>query len=96
MADSSVRFELLRHLEAEAGRAGDDGRGGFVSGRRIADALGVSRTAIWKQIDALKRRGYEIESLRSRGYRLVGSPDRIVEERLLAVLETARIGRRAV
>ncbi|MEE8311034.1 MAG: biotin--[acetyl-CoA-carboxylase] ligase [Candidatus Binatia bacterium] len=96
MAESSVRFELLRLLEAQAGRAGDDGRAGFVSGGRIADALGVSRTAIWKQIDALKRRGYEIESLRSRGYRLVGSPDRILEERLLVALETIRLGRRAV
>ena len=33
----------------------------FVSGQQISDQLGISRTAVWKHIRALKQRGYVIE-----------------------------------
>lgn len=36
---------------------------GFVSGQRICDELGVSRTAVWKYMNSLKKEGYEIESV---------------------------------
>lgn len=32
----------------------------FVSGQQISDQLGISRTAVWKHIRALKQRGYVI------------------------------------
>ena len=32
-----------------------------VSGEKISEQLGVSRTAIWKHIQALKDEGYQIE-----------------------------------
>ena len=32
---------------------------GFVSGQRICDELGVSRTAVWKYMNSLKKEGYE-------------------------------------
>ncbi len=35
----------------------------------------VSRTAVWKVIEQLKKEGYEIEAVRNRGYRLIDSPD---------------------
>ena len=44
-------LELLRN-------AGDD----YLSGEEIAQKLGVSRTAVWKHIQALKEDGYEIVS----------------------------------
>lgn len=47
----------------------------FVSGQNISDELGVSRTAIWKYINALREDGYEIESMTRKGYRLVTRPD---------------------
>lgn len=34
----------------------------FVSGQQISEQLGVSRTAVWKHIRALKQKGYVIES----------------------------------
>jgi len=43
----------------------------FVSGERLSEALGVSRTAIWKAMEELKRRGYPIESHKKLGYRLL-------------------------
>jgi BirA family biotin operon repressor/biotin-[acetyl-CoA-carboxylase] ligase len=50
--------------------------GEFRSGQALADALGVSRTAIWKQLRAVARdAGLEIESVRGRGYRIPGGID---------------------
>ncbi len=46
----------------------------YVSGQQLCDRLGVSRTAVWKVINQLKEEGYRIESVPSRGYRLVESP----------------------
>ena len=34
---------------------------GFVSGQELCELLGVSRTAVWKNIQALKNDGYVIE-----------------------------------
>lgn len=43
---------------------------GFISGQRICDELGVSRTAVWKYMNSLKKEGYEIESVTRKGYQL--------------------------
>jgi BirA family biotin operon repressor/biotin-[acetyl-CoA-carboxylase] ligase len=48
---------------------------GFVSGERISNDLGVSRTAVWKHIRNLRQAGYQIEAIPSRGYQLQQSPD---------------------
>jgi len=42
----------------------------YVSGQELCERFGVSRTAIWKAIEGLKKDGYEIEAVRNRGYRL--------------------------
>ena len=47
----------------------------FVSGELLAKKLDISRTAIWKQIKSLKDIGYEIDSVKNKGYRLVSKPD---------------------
>jgi len=70
-----------------------DRPGVFVSGAELSQELGVSRAAVWKQIEALRTRGYQIEAARSRGYRLVESPDRLSSEELAARLQTAIVGR---
>lgn len=45
-----------------------DGEG--VSGEAMAARLGVTRAAVWKQVDALRRRGLPIEGQAGSGYRL--------------------------
>lgn len=40
------------------------------SGTELAERLGVSRTAVWKQLRRLEELGLEVESIRSQGYRL--------------------------
>jgi BirA family biotin operon repressor/biotin-[acetyl-CoA-carboxylase] ligase len=65
----------------------------FVSGQKISEGLGVSRTSIWKYINALKEDGYEIESVSKRGYRLVSSPDILTFEEISESLHTKYIGK---
>lgn len=67
---------------------------GFVSGARISKELGVSRTAVWKHIRSLRRAGYNIEAIPSRGYQLVKSPDVLVPEAILTGLGCQTIGAR--
>lgn len=45
-----------------------DGR--FHSGQSLGDALGISRTAVWKQIKKLEQLGIQIDSVHGKGYRL--------------------------
>ena len=58
---------VLALLEESKGRA--------ISGERMAEVLGISRTAVWKHIKALKEKGYEISSVSNRGYELIESLD---------------------
>jgi len=68
--------------------------GEYVSGESISETLGITRAAVWKAVDALRRDGYDVESRKSRGYRLVAAPDRLGETEIRARLgETERVGR---
>lgn len=44
--------------------------GDFHSGEALGRELGISRTAVWKQLQKLGDRGVEVETVRGRGYRL--------------------------
>ncbi len=46
-----------------------------ISGQELADQLGISRAAIGKHINALRKEGYLIEALSGQGYCLLNSPD---------------------
>lgn len=65
---------------------------GYLSGQQISRELGVSRTAVWKHISALRKDGYLIEAVPSLGYRLVSSPDTIDTADVKAQLCGTRIG----
>lgn len=47
----------------------------YVSGQKICDTFGVSRTAVWKAVNQLRKNGYEIEAVPNKGYRLIEAPD---------------------
>lgn len=44
--------------------------GAFHSGEQLGEVLGVSRTAIWKQLRKLEALGIQVEGIRGQGYRL--------------------------
>ena len=48
--------------------------GGSCSGGAISERLGVSRAQVWKHVEALRERGYEIEGTPGGGYRLARRP----------------------
>lgn len=51
-----------------------------VSGERIAEANSLSRSAVWKQIQALQKLGLKIEGKQNYGYRLLEWPDLLLPE----------------
>ena len=70
---------------------------GFVSGEELSRRLGLSRTAIWKAVDALRREGYTVEARTGLGYRLLEAPDAVTEPEIRHFLgETDRVGRTLV
>lgn len=47
----------------------------YYSGAKISAELGISRAAVWKRIVSLRKKGFIIEAVPSKGYRLVKSPE---------------------
>ena len=64
----------------------------YVSGQALAEELGVSRQAVWKEIQSLRSRGYDIESVTNRGYRLTSMPDYLNAPAVKAALNAKIIG----
>ncbi|MDD5922696.1 MAG: biotin--[acetyl-CoA-carboxylase] ligase [Eubacteriales bacterium] len=54
----------------------------YLSGQQIGDALGLSRTAVWKAVNSLKEDGLHIESSTRLGYRLL-EPNRAMTQELV-------------
>ena len=67
---------------------------GFVSGQELCERFGVSRTAVWKAINQLKKEGYEIEAVTNRGYRIVAVPDILSENELCSIRKTQWVGKK--
>ena len=64
----------------------------YVSGQDICGQLGVSRTAVWKNIKALKEAGYQIDSVNNRGYKLLAEPDKLSETGIRGYKNTQWLG----
>ena len=62
--------------------------GEFHSGETIGQVLGVSRTAVWKQLQKLSALGLEIESIRGKGYRLSVKLDLLSTDKITTALSS--------
>ncbi|HEX5745645.1 MAG TPA: biotin--[acetyl-CoA-carboxylase] ligase [Archangium sp.] len=69
-----------------------DGREEFLSGEALSAKLGLSRTAVWKHVQSLREKGYRIDAVPARGYRLVDVPDRLSPLELAPLLSTHDLG----
>ncbi|MGD8379746.1 MAG: bifunctional biotin--[acetyl-CoA-carboxylase] ligase/biotin operon repressor BirA [Gammaproteobacteria bacterium] len=76
-------MDIREHLIARLA----DGR--FHSGQALADALSVSRTAVWKHVEALAQLGLEVQRVRGRGYRLPAPLDLLDAGEIRAELASA-------
>jgi len=81
--------EKVLSLLTEAG-------GAYCSGASMSRALGISRAAVWKAIDALRQEGYEISSVPRRGYRLDCAPDLLSAGELAGALRGCTIGQKVI
>jgi len=66
----------------------------YVSGEVLAKKLGISRVAVWKQIQKLKDMGYKIISGQNLGYCLVSRPDLLIPHEVQRGLFTTYIGKK--
>ena len=82
----ALRDDLLAELEK---RRGED-----VSGQALAERFGVSRSAVWKAVNALRAAGFAINSTPNRGYRLRPEDDRLSAAGVRAALGEACAGLR--
>jgi BirA family biotin operon repressor/biotin-[acetyl-CoA-carboxylase] ligase len=67
---------------------------GRVSGEQLGKKFNVSRTAVWKHVNELRRIGYEIDSSPRTGYSFVKSPDLVIPAEIALGLHTSIMGRR--
>ena len=68
----------------------------FVSGQELCNRFGVSRTAVWKVINRLKKEGYKIEAVQNKGYHMVSSPDLLSKYELESRINTQWLGKKIV
>ncbi len=60
--------------------------GGFHSGKDLGEALGVSRTAIWKHLQKLDELGLKLNSVKGKGYCLEGGLELLSEQKISSAL----------
>lgn len=78
----SIKNQVLNFLE--------NNKNNPVSGTYISVALGVSRNAVWKAINALKAQGYEIEGVTNKGYTLINSMDILSHQSIYKYIDKAK------
>ncbi|MCJ7839480.1 biotin--[acetyl-CoA-carboxylase] ligase [Lederbergia sp. NSJ-179] len=86
--EKSIKRQMIEALAQAQGQ--------FLSGQRLADLIGCSRTAIWKHIEELRKTGIKIEAVRKKGYRLIHLPDGLTENEILYGLETKVLGQHII
>lgn len=82
-----MKSEILRIL-----KNADD----YISGQYLCEYFEVSRTAVWKAIEQLKKSGYDIEAVRNKGYRLVSQTDILSADEIESRITTSAIGQNII
>ncbi len=68
--------------------------GSYVSGEELSRIVGVSRAAIWKEIQKMRAEGYKVLAQPHTGYQLVGIPDKLIPQELMWNLPVKKVGRK--
>lgn len=79
-----MKSEILKLLR-ESGES--------ISGQELCQRFQVSRTAVWKAVNQLKKEGYQIEAVQNKGYRLVDMPDVLSKNELSSRIQTKWAGK---
>ncbi|EES49498.1 biotin--[acetyl-CoA-carboxylase] ligase [Clostridium botulinum] len=65
----------------------------YISGETLSLELNVSRSAIWKHIKTLKSKGYVIDGISNKGYKLISSPNALFPSEIDPLLKTKEIAK---
>ena len=68
----------------------------YISGQSLSEELKISRSAVWKHMNELKKDGYIIEGLPRKGYRIIDFPDKMSENTLKWGLDTKWMGQEII
>lgn len=68
-------------------------RNDYVSGQELCDSFQVSRTAVWKAVEQLRKEGYRIEAIPNRGYLLATGNEVFGRHELESRMDTKWAGR---
>lgn len=82
--NTAITNQLARRLVKAGGEA--------ISGQQVAEEFGISRTAVWKHIKELQEEGYDIRSVKKKGYILSAIPDSLKPEVVQPLLKTTAVG----
>lgn len=80
----SINAKILEVLRAR--------RHTYISGEQLSRELKMSRTAVWKHVNALRSLGYRVEAITSMGYKLISSPSLLLPLEIKNGLNTQTIG----
>ncbi|MDO8841621.1 MAG: biotin--[acetyl-CoA-carboxylase] ligase [Methanocalculus sp.] len=80
---TSAAFNVLKILDRHEEK---------ISGEKISEELGISRSAVWKHIEELRHLGYEIEASPKEGYHLIQRTTKLLPYEIKRHLRTKRIG----
>ena len=73
-----LKDRVLNELESNRGKT--------LSGAQLAQTLEVSRTAVWKAIEELRKDGFEISAATNKGYTLKSDDNSLSAEGIKAIL----------
>lgn len=65
----------------------------YLSGQFLADLIGCSRTAVWKNIEMLRKEGFDFEAVRKKGYKITKTPENLTADEVRFGLKTSFLGR---
>ncbi|PKR78830.1 biotin--[acetyl-CoA-carboxylase] ligase [Halalkalibacillus sediminis] len=68
----------------------------YISGQELSKRLNISRSAIWKHMNELKKQGYLIEGVTNKGYRIISTPNSLSLDSLQWGLNTEWLGHQLV
>ena len=83
---SNKKLEIIKILKGSEEKA--------VSGEKLGNQLGISRTMVWKYIKSLVKEGYGIESSPKIGYTLRSVPDLLYPDAIRMGLRSTLIGQK--
>ena len=68
----------------------------YISGEALSRSLGITRSAVWKNIRQLRQEGYIIDSVTNKGYRLQKDCNMLDSEKILKNLHCDNIGKKLI